>query len=85
MKLSTATVVLLITATWSTSAHSTSMRCGPHLIHGGGRHGPTDFEILRKCGEPSERRAKSWIYRISGRKYELRFNGNRILLSIRQL
>ena len=61
-----------------------SMRCGRHLIQGGGRHGPTMYEILKKCGEPKERRASTWIYRIRGTSWELRFNGNGLLLTVRR-
>ncbi len=61
-----------------------SMRCGMHLIQGGGRHGPTQYEILKKCGEPKERRGFTWFYSIRGTTWELKFNGNGLLLTVRR-
>ena len=66
-------------------AHSASFRCGIHIIQGGGRHGPNKYEILKKCGEPAVRRSRIWIYRHSGSDWELTFNGNGLLLTVRQL
>ena len=66
-------------------SQASTLRCGPHLIQGGGRHGPSDFEVLRKCGEPSERSGRRWLYRSGGSKWELTFNGAGILLTVRQL
>jgi hypothetical protein len=70
---------------FSTQASASSVRCGVHLIQGGGRHGPTQFEVLRKCGEPRERRGNNWYYRMNGRKFELRFDGNGILNTVKQV
>ena len=68
----------------ATPSEAASFRCGIHLIQGGGRHGPTMYEVLKKCGEPKERRARTWIYRHSGSNWELNFNGNGLLLTVRQ-
>jgi len=65
-------------------AEAASFRCGIHLIQGGGRHGPTMYEVLRKCGEPKERRFSIWLYERRGRKWELRFSSNGILQTVRQ-
>jgi hypothetical protein len=67
------------------SEAASSFRCGVHLVQGGGRHGPSDFEVLRKCGEPSERRGHSWIYRRDNHKWELRFSANGLLQRVTRL
>ena len=41
---------------------SDSMRCGRHIISAGQRHGPTQYEILKKCGEPSSKTGYTWFY-----------------------
>ena len=64
---------------------STSMRCGTHLVQGGGRHGPTMYEVLKKCGEPNERHTRFWIYTKHGRDFRLHFDGNGILLSVQRI
>ncbi len=44
------------------SASANSMRCGMHVIESGGRHGPGKYEVLKKCGDPTERMGDTWIY-----------------------
>ncbi len=34
------------------------MRCGGRLVE----IGDTEYEVLRKCGEPSHKEANQWIY-----------------------
>lgn len=41
---------------------SGSMRCGTHIVTGGQRHGPGKYEVLKKCGEPTQRNGDTWIY-----------------------
>lgn len=65
-------------------AEAASMRCGIHLVQGGGRHGPTKYEVLKKCGEPQQRRASTWIYRIRNTTWELRFSSSGILNTVQQ-
>ncbi len=36
-------------------ASAASMRCGSHIIQDGVRDGPGKYEVLKKCGEPTER------------------------------
>lgn len=67
---------------WTPPAEAAAMRCGMHLIQGGGRHGPTQYEVLKKCGEPRERRAYTWFYRIGGQSFELRFSSSGILNTV---
>ena len=43
-----------------------SMRCGTHIISTGGRNGPGMYEVLKKCGEPTDRFGNTWIYAQSG-------------------
>ena len=43
-----------------------SMRCGTHIISVGSRNATTKIEVLKKCGEPTERIGFTWIYEKSG-------------------
>jgi len=45
---------------------SGSMRCGSHIISAGQRNGPGMYEVLKKCGEPTDRFGNTWIYEQSG-------------------
>ncbi len=57
------------------SAATGFMRCGTHTISDSGRRGPGKYEVLKKCGEPTERFGNTWIYDRPGRsKKILRFN-----------
>ena len=65
------------------SASATSMRCGVHVIQDGGRHGPMQYEVLKKCGEPTVRHGDTWIYERRGQPtLILRFGANGILSTI---
>jgi hypothetical protein len=53
---------------------SGSMRCGTHIISSGQRNNTGMYEVLKKCGEPSERFGNTWIYKRGSTKYEVHFN-----------
>ena len=56
-------------------ASATYLRCGGKLIEGGGRNGPGMYEVLKKCGKPTERYGNTWVYVRSGKPPRiLRFN-----------
>lgn len=55
--------VTLIAAVPAMAQTDRSMRCGTHLIYGGGGKDAADkYEVLKKCGEPLERYGYTWIY-----------------------
>ncbi len=62
-----------------------SMQCGVHLIHVGGRHNPSKYEILKKCGEPTFREGNTWVYD-SGRGAAriVRFNRGGFVVNIQE-
>ncbi len=69
-------LVLLVMSFFSPLVHATSIRCGSHLLQDrGAEHGPTMYEVLKKCGEPEERRGQIWIYKIRGKYWSLHFDG----------
>lgn len=70
-----ASILLLLTA----PSQASMMRCGNYVIQDGGRHGPTMYEVLKKCGEPTYRHGSTWIYEFHNRNWELKFGGNGIL------
>lgn len=61
-----ATPLVLLTLPDSVFAYE-SMRCGRHIITSGQRHGPDQYEILKKCGEPTSRSGYTWTYEQPGR------------------
>jgi hypothetical protein len=65
-------------------AYADSMRCGRHLIRDGGWRGPSMYEVLKKCGEPTYRNGNSWVYEETRSRYRkvLRFNHDGLLVSI---
>ncbi len=66
------------------SAATGAIRCGNHMIFDGGRNGPGKYEVVKMCGEPTERIGNTWIYDRPGRgKQILRFDDAGQLLSIR--
>ncbi len=47
------------------SAFAASMRCGTHIVTAGVRNSPGMYEVLKRCGEPSERYGRTWVYKKS--------------------
>jgi hypothetical protein len=39
-----------------------SIRCGTHLITAGETGSPGMYEVLKRCGEPTARYGKTWVY-----------------------
>ncbi len=46
-------------------ALANSMRCGTHIVTAGMRDSPGMYEVLKRCGEPTTRYGKTWIYKRS--------------------
>lgn len=64
-------------------ALATSMRCGSHLITAGTDKSPGKYEVLKKCGEPTERYGNTWIYKKSSSvSRAVNFSSNGMLKSI---
>ena len=61
---------------------SGSMRCGTHIVTGGQRHGPGKYEVLKKCGEPTQRNGDTWIYEKSGNLHVVFFDASGRLMRI---
>ena len=56
-------VLLVIISPVLAQSSDRSMRCGTHLIYGGGGKQAADmYEVLKKCGEPEQKMGMSWIY-----------------------
>jgi hypothetical protein len=72
-------VAALAFAGTASAASGGSIRCGGHLLTGEDRRGPTQYEVLKKCGEPTVRQSSIWIYDRPGRpKKILYFDGGRL-------
>ncbi len=61
---------------------SGSMRCGSHIVSAGQRHGPGKYEVLKKCGEPTERNGDTWIYDRGSKQYVVMFDPSGMLMRI---
>jgi hypothetical protein len=68
------TAIVLSALTLEPAFASGSMRCGTHIISASGRTGTGMYEVLKKCGEPTERFGNTWIYKRGSTKYEVHFN-----------
>ena len=61
-----------------------AMICGIHIISDGGRSGPGKYEVLKKCGEPTERYGNTWLYTRPGKATRvLTFDDRGLLVSIK--
>ncbi len=58
----------------SQAALAGTMRCGTHLVTGGDRDSPGQYEVLKRCGEPTERYGDTWVYQKRGATHVLRFS-----------
>ena len=66
-----------------TAAQAASMRCGNHIISSGQRHAMGKYEVLKRCGEPTERYGNTWIYDEPGKmRRVLRFGQDGLLSDI---
>ena len=75
----TVAAVLLLAMILQPAFAAGSMRCGAHIISAGGRHGPGQYEVLKKCGEPTTRFGDTWVYVESGKADRVLYfdaNGN---------
>jgi len=59
-----------------------SIRCGTHVISVGQGKDPGMYEVLKKCGEPTQRYGKTFIYERGSIALTLTFGGNGRLNSI---
>jgi len=58
-----ATGMCLILIGTQSMASDRSIRCGTHLIYGGGgKVSAGKYEVLKKCGEPESKNGDTWIY-----------------------
>ena len=77
--------LVLIFGLAAAEVQAESVRCGSHLIRDGGSHGATMYEVLKKCGEPDSRTGYTWRYKLNGRLWEMRFDGNGYLLILKRV
>jgi hypothetical protein len=76
-KVTVATLLLAIVS--MQPAVAGSMRCGTHIISSGQSNSPGQYEVLKRCGEPTFRQGDTWVYEKSSsvaRKIRFDSNGN---------
>lgn len=65
-------------------AVASSMRCGTHIVSSGQNNSPGQYEVLKRCGEPTFRQGDTWIYeRSSSVSRRIRFDRNGNILDIK--
>jgi hypothetical protein len=81
LKLTGAALVLMIVS--SQPALAGSMRCGTHIISSGQGNSPGQYEVLKRCGEPTARQGNTWIYsKSSSVQRTIRFDSQGNILDI---
>lgn len=82
LKLIGATLVLALGLTDSALASGT-MKCGTHIISAGQGKPVGQYEVLKRCGEPTFRQGNTWLYeRSSSVTRSIRFNSNGMIVAI---
>ena len=76
-------VVLLLTLGFIEPSAASTMRCGTHIISSGQGNSPGQYEVLKRCGEPTFRQGNTWIYeKSSSVARKIRFDNNGNILDI---
>ena len=78
----TMAALAVVASTFSPPTLASSLRCGQHLIQAGGRSAPGMYEVLMKCGSPSQRLGATWIYKRQGSTTAVIFNDSGRLIRI---
>jgi len=75
--------VLLLAVGFMEPAAAGSLRCGTHIISSGQGNSPGQYEVLKRCGEPTVRQGSTWIYEVSSSvTRRIRFDSNGEILDI---
>ena len=75
--------VLLLALAFVEPAAAGSMSCGTHIISSGQGNSPGQYEVLKRCGEPTYRQGNTWIYeKSSSVSNKIRFDSNGMILDI---
>jgi len=63
---------------------ASAMRCGTHIISYGQANSPGQYEVLKRCGEPTYRQGNTWIYeKSSSVTTQIRFDRDGRIVDIR--
>ncbi len=77
--LSRLTIMLVLIAASlliTTPALAQSLRCGAKLV----MKGDTKSEVLSKCGPPTEKGERAWIYEQGEKSTKLRFTDGKVII-----
>jgi hypothetical protein len=81
LKLIVASIFISIFMTESVMARG-SMRCGTHMVTSDPAGPSGKYEVLKRCGEPTERYGDTWIYVRGSVTTTLEFSSNGQLRNI---
>lgn len=60
-----------------------AMTCGTHVISWGQDNSPGQYEVLKRCGEPTYRQGNTWIYEESSSVvHKIRFDSDGNIVDI---
>jgi hypothetical protein len=75
--------VLVLAMAIMEPAAASSMKCGTHIISSGQSNSPGQYEVLKRCGEPTFRQGNTWIYeKSSSVSKKIRFDRNGNIVDI---
>ncbi len=76
-------MALVLSMGYMEPAAATSMRCGTHIVTANTGTPVGQYEVLKRCGEPTFRQGNTWIYeRSSSVSRRVRFNSNGEIVAI---
>lgn len=76
-------VALVLAIGFMEPAAASTMRCGTHIVSFGQGKAVGQYEVLKRCGEPTFRQGNTWIYkRSSSVERRVRFNSNGEIVAI---
>lgn len=81
LKLIIGALFISIVTSWSATAFG-SMRCGTHIISANPASPSGKYEVLKRCGEPTERYGDTWLYKKGSITHTLNFSSNGQLRNI---
>ena len=65
------------------NASASTMKCGTHIISYGQGQAVGQYEVLKRCGEPTARQGNTWIYeKSSSVTRRVRFNSQGEIINI---
>ena len=77
------TTLVLAISFMEPAAATGTIKCGTHIVSAGQGKPVGQYEVLKRCGEPTARQGNTWLYkRSSSVMRSIRFNSNGEIVAI---